>query len=90
VTVVYDANDLPTEWPDLAAVVQVNREREVGSERAATSHYYIASYPGAAAEFAGCVRAIRASRTGCTGSSTWRSGRTAAAFGRGTPGPTRR
>src|SRR4051795_5290566 len=46
VTVVYDPQGLPAEWPDVAAVVQVNREREIGGERAETSHYYIASYPG--------------------------------------------
>src|SRR5206468_6907706 len=56
VTVVYDPPGLPAEWPDVAAVVQVNREREVGGQRAETSHYYIASYPGTAAEFAGWVR----------------------------------
>ena len=38
-------------WPDVAAVVQVNREREVGGERAVTSHYYITSHDGTAAEF---------------------------------------
>ena len=56
VTVVYDPDGIPAEWPDVAAVVQVNREREVGGERAETSHYYIASYPGTAAEFAGWAR----------------------------------
>ena len=40
----------------MAAVVQVNREREVGGERTVTSHYYITSYAGTAAEFAGWVR----------------------------------
>ena len=40
----------------MAAVVQVNREREVRGERAVTSHYYIASHDGTAAEFAGWVR----------------------------------
>ena len=44
VTVVYDPEGLPTEWPDVAAVVQVNREREVRGERTVTSHYYIASH----------------------------------------------
>ena len=56
VTVVYDSEGLPTEWPDVAAVVQVNREREVRGERTVTSHYYIASHDGTAAEFAGWVR----------------------------------
>ena len=39
------------EWPDVAAVVQVNREREVGGERTVTSHYYLTSHAGTAAEF---------------------------------------
>src|SRR3954469_13526032 len=56
VAVVYDPAGLPAEWPDVAAVVQVNREREVGGQRAVTSHYYIASHDGTAAEFAGWVR----------------------------------
>jgi predicted transposase YbfD/YdcC len=56
VTVVYDPEGLPSEWPDVAAVVQVNREREVGGERAVTTHYYITSYPGTAAELGGWVR----------------------------------
>ena len=56
VTVVYDPEGLPAEWPDVAAVVQVNREREVGGVRAVTTHYYIASYAGTAAELGGWVR----------------------------------
>ncbi|WP_439624928.1 ISAs1 family transposase [Gemmata sp.] len=32
---------IPAEWPDVAAVVQVNREREVGGVRTCTSHYYL-------------------------------------------------
>src|SRR4051812_21578354 len=56
VTVIYDPAGLPAEWPDVAAVVQVNREREVGGQRTVTSHYYIASHDGTATEFAGWVR----------------------------------
>src|SRR3954447_9291856 len=56
VTVVHAPEGLPSEWPDVAAVVQVNREREVGGARAVTSHYYISSHEGTAAEFAGWVR----------------------------------
>ena len=37
VTVIYDPAGLPPDWPDVAAVVQVNREREVGGERTATT-----------------------------------------------------
>ena len=64
VTVVYDPDGLPAEWPDVAAVVQVNREREVGGERAVTTHYYIASYPGTAAELGGWVRGHRGIENG--------------------------
>jgi predicted transposase YbfD/YdcC len=56
VPVVYDPPGLPPDWPDVAAVVLVNREREVGGERACTSHYYLTSYAGTAAEVAGFVR----------------------------------
>ena len=40
----------------MAAVVLVNREREVGGERTVTSHYYLTSYAGTAAEFGRWVR----------------------------------
>jgi predicted transposase YbfD/YdcC len=56
VTVIYDPPGLPEGWPDTAAVVQVNREREVGGERTSSSHYYLTSYSGTAAEIAGFVR----------------------------------
>jgi len=56
VTVVYEPTGLPADWPDVAAVVLVNREREVGEERTTTSHYYISSHAGTAAEFARWVR----------------------------------
>jgi predicted transposase YbfD/YdcC len=56
VTVVYEPTGLPTDWPDVAAVVLVNREREAGGERTTTSHYYISSHAGTAAEFARWVR----------------------------------
>jgi predicted transposase YbfD/YdcC len=56
VTVVYDPDGLPPEWPDVAAVVQVSRERSVGGKNASTTHWYVTSYPGTAAEVAGWVR----------------------------------
>lgn len=56
VTVIYEPAGLPAEWPDVAAVVQVTREREVRGERAVTSHYYIASHAGTAADFGRWVR----------------------------------
>ncbi len=56
VTVIYDPAGLPADWPDAAAVVLVNREREVGGKRTCTSHYYLTSYAGTAAEVASFVR----------------------------------
>jgi predicted transposase YbfD/YdcC len=56
VTVLTDPEGLPGDWPDVAAVVQVNREREAAGERTSTSHYYITSYAGTAAEIAAWVR----------------------------------
>lgn len=47
---------IPADWPDVAAVVQVNREREVGGVRTCTSHYYLTSYAGMAAELGAFVR----------------------------------
>lgn len=55
-SVVHAPEGLPPEWPDVAAVVQVNREREVGGVRTTTSHYYLSSYRGTAVEFAAWVR----------------------------------
>src|SRR3954468_825084 len=56
VTVVYDPTGLPAEWPDVAAVVQVNREREGAGERAVTTHYYLTSSKATAADFSRWVR----------------------------------
>jgi len=56
VTVVFEASGLPPDWPDVAAVILVNREREVEAKRTTTAHYYITSYDGTAAEFARWVR----------------------------------
>jgi predicted transposase YbfD/YdcC len=56
VTVIYDPPGLPPDWPEVAAVVQVDREREVGGERAVTTHYSLTSHDGTAAEFARWVR----------------------------------
>ena len=55
-TVVHAPEGLPSEWPDAAAVVQVNREREVNGVRTTTSHYYLSSHRGTGAEFAAWVR----------------------------------
>jgi predicted transposase YbfD/YdcC len=56
VSVVHAPEGLPPGWPDVAAVVQVNREREVDGVRTTTSHYYLSSYRGTGAEFAARVR----------------------------------
>jgi predicted transposase YbfD/YdcC len=55
-TVVYDPQGLPTEWPDVAAVVLVGREREVKGVRTDSAHYYITSLRGTAAELADLIR----------------------------------
>jgi predicted transposase YbfD/YdcC len=56
VTVIHDPQGLPAEWPDVAAVVQVNRVRQVGGERAETTHFYLTSHRGTAAELGGAIR----------------------------------
>jgi predicted transposase YbfD/YdcC len=56
VTVIYDPAGIPAEWPDVAAVVLVGRERRVGDKTESTAHYYLTSYAGTAAEIAGFVR----------------------------------
>jgi len=56
VTVITGPEGLPGGWPDVAAVVQVNREREVGGVNASTTHFYVTSYAGTAAEIGGWVR----------------------------------
>jgi predicted transposase YbfD/YdcC len=56
VTVIYDPVGVPADWPDVAAVVLVARERQVGGKNVSTAHYYLTSYAGTAAEIAGFVR----------------------------------
>ncbi len=55
-TVIYDPDGLPAEWPDVAAVVLVGRERAVGGENASTAHYYVTSLRGTAAELGNLIR----------------------------------
>lgn len=55
-TVIYDPQGLPPEWPGVAAVVLVGREREVGGANASTAHYYVTSLRGTAEQLAGLVR----------------------------------
>jgi predicted transposase YbfD/YdcC len=56
VTVIYDPAGLPPEWPGVAAVVLVGRERAAGGERTPMTHYYLTSHRGTAAELGGVVR----------------------------------
>lgn len=56
ITVVYDPEGLPPEWPGVAAVVLVGREREVGGENASTAHYYVTSLRAPAAELGRLIR----------------------------------
>jgi predicted transposase YbfD/YdcC len=55
-TVIYDPPGLPPDWPDVAAVVLVGREREVNGENASTAHYYVTSLRGTAAELGNLIR----------------------------------
>jgi predicted transposase YbfD/YdcC len=54
--VVYKPDGLPPEWPDVAAVVLVRRERRSKGERTTTLHYYMSSLRGTAAQLGGLVR----------------------------------
>ena len=57
VTVLYDPEGLPAEWPDVASVVLVGRERSVaGGANVSTAHYYVTSRRGTAAELGRLVR----------------------------------
>lgn len=56
VTVVYGPAGLPAEWPDVAAVVQVDRIREAAGGRSVTTHYYVTSLRGTAEQLGRLVR----------------------------------
>jgi predicted transposase YbfD/YdcC len=56
VTVLYEVEGLPGEWVGASAAVQVCRERVVGGVRTSTTHYYLSSHAGTAAELAGVIR----------------------------------
>ena len=55
-TIIYDPQGLPAEWPDVAAVVMGGREREFKGMRTDTAHYYITSLRGTAAELGRLIR----------------------------------
>jgi predicted transposase YbfD/YdcC len=56
VTVVCDPPGLPGGWPDVAAVVRVDRERQVGGKNVGSTHHYITSYAGRAKALGRYVR----------------------------------
>ncbi len=56
VTVIYDPEGLPAEWPDVAAVVLVGRERKVKGKNTSTVHYYLTSRRGTAAQLGQAIR----------------------------------
>jgi predicted transposase YbfD/YdcC len=56
VTVITDPSGLPAGWVDAAAVVQVVRERTVDGKTTTTTHHYLTSYRGTAAQMARWVR----------------------------------
>jgi len=56
VTILYDPQGLPPEWPDVAAVVLVGREREVDGKNTSTAHFYITSLAGKAATLGRLIR----------------------------------
>lgn len=56
VTVIENPTGLSKEWLDVAAVVQVNREREVNGVNTSTTHYYISSRKGSAEQLGRCIR----------------------------------
>lgn len=56
VTVIENPKGLPDKWPDVAAVVQVNREREVNGKNTSTTHFYITSLKAKARTLGQLVR----------------------------------
>ena len=56
ITVIYDPEGVPPEWPDVAAVILVGRERGVKGKQTDAAHYYITSLRGTAAELGNLIR----------------------------------
>ena len=56
VTVIEDPKGLPAKWPDVAAIVQVNRERAVNGKNTTTTHYYVTSLRATAKTIGQLVR----------------------------------
>jgi predicted transposase YbfD/YdcC len=57
VCVVSEPVGIPEVWPEVAAVVQVNRVRVVGQKRTQTTHYYLSSHKAKAEILGRVVRA---------------------------------
>lgn len=56
VTVIENPHGVPEGWLDVAAIIQVNREREVNGVNTPTTQYYISSLKGSAQQFGHWVR----------------------------------
>ena|SRR5215207_9884245 len=56
VSVIYEPQGLPPDWPDVAAVVSVLRERVVNGTAAPTVHFYLTSHAATAEEIAALIR----------------------------------
>lgn len=56
VTVLYDPEGLPADWPDVAAIVQVGRERTVKGATTSETSYYLTSRRASAQELGERVR----------------------------------
>ena len=56
VTVIANPPGLPAGWRDIAAVVQVNRERTVNGKNVSTTHYYFTSLKGSAKQMGHLIR----------------------------------
>ena len=56
VAVIYEPTGFPSDWPDVAAVASVVRERVVNGTAATTVHHYRTSHAGTAEEIAGVIR----------------------------------
>jgi len=56
VAVIYEPTGLPSDWPDVAAVASVLRERVVNGAATTTVHFYLTSYAGTAEEIAEIIR----------------------------------
>ena len=63
-TVVENPDGLPGGWADVAAVVMVGREREVGGLNTSTAHFHLTSLRAGAEALAGHIRNHRGIENG--------------------------